>query len=345
MRLGLALPHYDTSFAGRPVSWAAVRETALAAERAGFDSVWVSDHLFLDWSKYGGPDTRQGALECWTTLSALAAATERVRLGSLTICNDLRSPALLAKMAASLDLLSGGRVDLGLGAGWYEPEYEAAGIEYDKPGTRIKRLREAATIIARLLEGEELTFRGDHYEIEGAVVRPGPRQDPRPPIWIGGKGDFLLKTVARVADGWNFSWLGSTDTYRDRATAADAACEKVGRDPTTLKRSVGVYLLAGRDDADAQRRYQRLVERTPAGVLKNRANGASAVSWDEFRRDRFAGTVAEVTDRLGELAEMGVEEAILTLGVLPFQVSDLEDVELVGAEIAPALGKIGGSSV
>src|SRR5688572_11202653 len=164
MRLGLALPHYDTSFAGRPVSWLGVKEAAVAAERAGFDSVWVSDHLFLDWSKYGGPTDRQGALECWTTLSALAAATDKVRLGSLTICNDLRSPALLAKMVASLDQLSGGRVDLGLGAGWYEPEYEAAGIEYDKPATRIRRLGEAATIVARLLEGEELTFQGNHYD-------------------------------------------------------------------------------------------------------------------------------------------------------------------------------------
>lgn len=337
MRLGLGLPHYDTSFSGEPVSWAAVRDTALTAERAGFDSVWVSDHLFLDWSKYGGPDDRQGALECWTTLSALAAATERVRLGSLTICNDLRSPALLAKMAASLDLLSGGRVDLGLGAGWYEPEYEAAGLDYDEPGTRIRRLREAATIIARLLDGDEVTFSGDHYAIDGAIVRPGPRQEPRPPIWIGGKGDFLLKTAARVADGWNFSWLGSIDGYRERSAAAAAACEKVGRDPTSLKRSVGVYLLAGSDDGDARRRYERLVERTPPGVLMNGVNGAPAVSWDEFRRDRFAGTVAEVTDRLGELAEIGVEEAILTLGALPFQVSDLEDVELVGAEIAPAL--------
>ena len=299
--------------------------------------MWVSDHLFLDWSKYGGPADRQGALECWTTLSALAGATERVRLGSLTVCNDLRSPALLAKMAASLDLLSGGRVDLGLGAGWYEPEYEAAGIDYDSAGTRIRRLREAAQIISRLLEGEEVSFDGNHYSVDGAVVRPGPRQEPRPPIWIGGKGDFLLKTVAKVADGWNFSWLGSLDTYEERSAAADAACEKEGRDPKTLRRSVGVYVLAGTDDGDVKRRFERLAERTPPGVLNQGSNGGAAVSWDEFRRDRFAGTVAEVTERLGRLAEMGVEEAILTLGVLPFQVSDLEDVELVGTEIAPAL--------
>jgi probable F420-dependent oxidoreductase len=308
----------------------------LLAERSGFDSVWVSDHLFLDWGKYGGPSDRQGSLECWTTLSALAAATTRVRLGSLALCNDLRSPSLLAKMAASLDLLSAGRADIGLGAGWYQPEYDAAGIPLDRPAVRIKRLGEAAEIVARLLEGEELTFTGEHYKIDGAVVRPGPRQSPRPPIWIGGKGDLLLKTAARVADGWNFSWIGSFDTYQERAQAADRACEKTGRDPKTLRRSVGVYLLAGRDDLDVRRRYERLVERTPMGVLPNE-NGGPGVSWDEFRRDRVAGTVDEVIESLGRLKDAGVEEAIVTLGVLPFQLSDEEDVELVGSEIAPAL--------
>lgn len=299
--------------------------------------MWVSDHLFLDWGKYGGPGDPQGSLECWTTLSALAAVTERVRLGSLTICNDLRNPALLAKMAASLDLLSGGRVDLGMGAGWYEPEYRAAGITFDGAGTRIRRLREAATIAGRLLVGEEVTFHGDHYRVDGAVVRPQAKQRPRPPIWVGGKGDFLLKVVADVADGWNFSWLGDIETYKERSAVADAACEKKGRDPKSLARSVGVYLLAGKDDADAQRRYERLVERSPAGVLKQGSNGGPAVSWDEFRHKNFAGTVTEVTERLGELAEMGVQEVILTLGAVPFQLSDIEDIELVGTEIAPAL--------
>ena len=318
------------------MSWDGVRRVALLAESAGFDSVWVSDHLFLDWGKYGGPRDAQGSLECWTTLSALAASTDRVRLGSLTLCNDLRNPALLAKMAASLDLLSGGRVDVGMGAGWYQPEYDAAGIALDGAGTRIRRLGEAAEIVGKLLEGDELTFAGKHYQIDGAVVRPGPRQSPRPPIWIGGKGDLLLKTAARVADGWNFSWIGSFETYEDRSRAADAACERAGRDPETLRRSVGVYLLAGADDADVKRRFERLAERTPPGVLP-KENGGPGVSWDEFRRDRVAGTVDEVIDRLGRLKDAGVEEAIVTLGVLPFQLSDEEDVELVGSEIAPAL--------
>lgn len=335
MRFGLALPHYDTSFGGRPATWDAIKMTAQTAEASGFDSVWVSDHLFLDWSKYGGRADAEGSFECWATLSALAAATEKVRLGSLTLCNDFRNPAILAKMTATLDQLSDGRLDVGLGAGWYEPEYEAAGIPFDVPGTRIKRLRESAEIIGRLLEGEVLTYDGTFYETDGALCRPGPVQKPRPPIWIGGKGDFLLDTVARTADGWNWSWLGSMDTYKDRRAVAERACEINDRDPATLRRSVGVYLLAGRDDADSRRRFDRLVDRTPSGVLQA-SNGGAAVSWEEFRRDRVAGTVNEVIDRLAELADLGVEEVIVSLGALPFQVADLEDVELVGAEIASA---------
>ena len=337
MRFGLALPHYDTSLAGLPATWEGIRDAALTAERSGFDSVWVSDHLFLDWGKYGGREDARGSFECWTTMSALAAVTERVRLGSLTLCNDLRNPALLAKMAATLDLLSNGRLDLGLGAGWYAPEYAAAGVDFDKPATRIRRLRESVEIIGRLLQGEVLDYEGSYYRTDGAICRPGPVQAPRPPIWIGGKGDFLLDTVAKVADGWNWSWLGSLDAYKDRRAAAERACDKNERDFSTLRRSVGVYLLTGSDDADLKRRFERLVRNTPAGVLKGSSDGG-AVSWDDFRRDRVAGTVNEVTDRLGELADLGVEEVIVSLGALPFQVSDLEDIELVGAEIAASFG-------
>ena len=336
MHLGLALPHYDTSYANRPVSWAAVRDCALAAERAGFSSVWVSDHLFLDWGKYGGSLTPQASLECWTTMTALAASTSNVRVGSLTLCNDLRSPAVLAKMAASLDLLSGGRLDVGLGAGWYEAEYRAAGIDFDPAGTRIRRLGEAAEIVGRLLAGEELTYDGDHYQVQEAICLPRPQQSPRPPLWIGGKGDLLLRTAAKVADGWNFSWIGSFETYADRSRAADQACERQGRDPGTLLRSVGAYVLAGRDDADLRKRFERLVERTPEGVLQDRMKG-SAVSWETFRKDHVTGTVDEVTDRLGRLSDLGVKEVVVTAGALPFQVADPEDVELLGNEVAPAL--------
>jgi len=336
MRFGLALPHYDTSFAGERAGWGAVRRVADVAERSGFDSLWVSDHLFLDWGKYGGPADPQGSLECWTTLSALAASTQRIRLGSLTLCNDFRDPALLAKMAATLDLLSGGRLDIGLGAGWYEPEYAAAGIAFDRPGVRIERLRESVQIVGRMLEGETLTFQGKHYRTEGALCRPLPIQQPRPPIWIGGKGDRLLGTVVDVADGWNMSWLGDIAAYEARLAVANRLCEERGRDPKSLKRSVGVYALAGRDDADVQQRFERLLARTPQGVLQPASSGP-AVSLEEFKKTRFAGTVGEVTDKLGHLADLGVEEVIVGLGAVPFQVADLEEVEFVGTEVAGVL--------
>jgi probable F420-dependent oxidoreductase len=331
MRLGLALPHYDTSYAGRPVTWDSVRDAARLAEEAGFDSVWVSDHLFLDWGKYGGSPTPRGALECWTTLAGLAGSTRRVRLGSMALCNDLRNPGLVAKMAATLDLLSEGRLDIGMGGGWYEPEYRAAGIQFDGAGTRIRRLGEAAEIVGRLLEGEELTFKGEHYTMDGAICRPGPRQEPRPPLWVGGKGDLLLRIAARVADGWNFSWIGSIGTYLDRVAVAERACELIGRDPPSLRRSVGAFVLVGSDDADLGRRLERLLEVTPEGVLD------PAVSLEELRARAIVGTPEQVIDELGRLAEAGVEEVVMTLGVIPFQLVSDEDVSVIGDSIGPAL--------
>jgi probable F420-dependent oxidoreductase len=306
-----------------------VRRAARRAEDAGLDSVWISDHLFLDWGKYGGPDEVQGCLECFTTMAAVAAATDRIRIGSLAVCNDLRNPGLVAKMAATLDLLSGGRLELGIGAGWYEPEYAAAGIDFDPPAERITRLGEAVAIIGALLEGEEVRHEGRHYQLDGAICRPLPAQRPRPPIWIGGKGDLLLRTAARVADGWNFSWLGDIDAYRKRSEAAARACEETARDPQSLRRSVGAYVVAGEDAPDARKRFERLAERTVPGVL-------AGVSWEEFRRDRIAGTVTEVAGTLGGLSELGVEEIVVTAGALPFQLGDEEDIDLIG-EVAAAL--------
>jgi alkanesulfonate monooxygenase SsuD/methylene tetrahydromethanopterin reductase-like flavin-dependent oxidoreductase (luciferase family) len=153
---------------------------------------------------------------------------------------------------------------------------------------------------------------------------------------VGGKGDHLLRVAARVADGWNYSWLGSLQTYRERIASARRACEDNGRDPETLRRSVGVYLLAGRDEGDARRRFERLAERTPPGVLRGPEDGGR-VSWERFQRERFAGSAGEVIERLGSLADLGVEEVVVSLGALPFGVADEEDVQLLGEEIAPAL--------
>ncbi|MBA3431415.1 MAG: LLM class flavin-dependent oxidoreductase [Actinobacteria bacterium] len=337
MRLGLAVPHYDSTVTGAAVAWEPILDIARRAEAGGFSSLWVSDHLFLDFSKYGAPDQRLGSFECWATLSALAASTSSLRLGTLTLCNEFRNPALVAKMAASLDFLSGGRLDLGLGAGWYEPEFHAAGLPWRSAGERIRRLEEAATITRRLLEGEELTWSGNHYRVDGAVVRPRSIQRPHPPIWIGGKGDLLLAAAARSADGWNWSWLGSIEAYRERAREASRACERIDRDPATLRRSVGAHVLVGRNDADLRRRWERLARATPTGVLR-KICGGGPISLEAYGRIRFTGTAQRVAELVGSLEELGVEELVVSLGALPFQAAHPDDVEVVGGEIASALG-------
>jgi probable F420-dependent oxidoreductase len=337
VRFGLALPHYDTSLAGRPFEWESLKRVARLAESSGFDSVWVSDHLFLDWSKYGGPDEPQGTPECLMTIGALSAVTERVRIGSLALCNDFRNPALLAKMIATLDRLSDGRLDVGMGAGWYEPEYAAAGIEFLPPGDRIRKLGESLRIMTHLLEGEVVDFDGDHYHLKGALCRPTPKQEPRPALWVGGKGDFLLRTAIRYADGWNYSWLGDFNTYRERSERASLICAEEGRDPATFRRSVGIYLLAGDDETDTRRRFERLASRTPPGILQA-PNSETGVSWEEFRKGNLVGTPDEIAQKLEALAELGVEEVIFTLGCIPFQLGDEEDVSYVGERIISSLG-------
>jgi alkanesulfonate monooxygenase SsuD/methylene tetrahydromethanopterin reductase-like flavin-dependent oxidoreductase (luciferase family) len=206
MQLGLALPHYDHSFPdGGPLTFERVAGYAERAEAMGLSELWVSDHFWLDLERYGGPAGRQGSLECWTTLSALAMRTRRVRLGSLVMAVGFRPPTLLAKMAATLDQLAGGRLDLGLGAGWNEDEFVNNDLPYPPPGERLAMLEEALGVLRTLLTDAEApaSFSGRYYHARDARVIPGPVQRPHPPLWVGGSGDRLLGVVARAADGWN----------------------------------------------------------------------------------------------------------------------------------------------
>src|SRR5437867_4715863 len=166
MRIGLALPHYDYSFPdGKPLSWDRLVEAAQRAEALGFDSVWISDHFFLDLERYGGSPEPSGTVEPFTALAALATATERVRLGTLVACAPFRHPAHVAKMASTIDLASGGRFDLGLGAGWYEAEFGAFGYEFGSTGERFAILEETVESVAALLGGGPVTYRGRHVQL------------------------------------------------------------------------------------------------------------------------------------------------------------------------------------
>ena len=169
----------------------------------------------------------------------------RPRLGTLVLCEALRPATVLAKALATLDQICDGRLDVGLGAGWYEPDYEAIGMAMPRPGERIDRLREAVEVVRGLLGGEPLTFDGRAHRADGAVVDPPARQRPRPPVFIGGKGDRVIRTAVEIADGWNTCWVMEPASYRARLDVVERACDDDGRDPATFWRSLGLYALCG----------------------------------------------------------------------------------------------------
>lgn len=235
MRIGVTLPLAEGDVAGGSVpTFLDTLGFARHAESAGLDSVWVFDHLLF--RDPGGPD--EGIREAWTTLAALAPAVPRVELGSLVMCSSFRNPALMAKMAATLDDLSGGRVILGLGSGWHDAEYEAFGYPVDH---RVGRFAEDLEIAARLLRGETVTVAGRWRTMTRAALVPPPARAV--PILVAAEGPRMLALTATWADAWNAAWFGAGDA-RLRALLAglDAACAEASRDPATLRRTVGIRL-------------------------------------------------------------------------------------------------------
>lgn len=198
-------------------------------ERLGFDSVWDCDH-FNQPSRPDGP-----YFESWTLLAALAARTTRIRVGVLVSSNTFRHPALLAQQAVTLDHVSNGRLELGLGAGWFVPEHERFGLPFPPPGERVGRFREAVEIVDSLLRHEATTFEGRYYRLTEASVRPAPLQKPRPPLTLGAHRPRMLRICAEYADSWNS--FGTVEEMRERNELLDQACAAVGREPGEIRRS------------------------------------------------------------------------------------------------------------
>jgi probable F420-dependent oxidoreductase len=336
VKIGLALPQYDFSYPdGRRADLEATIGWARTAEDLGFDSVWLSDHFFLDLSRYGGPSTRYGALEPMMALSAIAVETERVRLGTLVLCYAFRHPPLLAKMAATLDVVSSGRLELGLGAGWYEAEFREHGIEFPPAGERMARLREVIDITGGMLANERFSYEGKYYRVVDAPNDPQPVQRPRPQVFVGSKGGpRSLRLVAEAADGWNTVWRWSPEAYGERAAALDAACAHIGRDPASVRRSLGLYTLVGTDPADIQKRYRALQEWTPGGML-------DSTTFDDFARDALVGTPEECLATLEQFAALGVEHFIVSASALPFTIHDPEQIELIAETLVPKVHGLG----
>jgi alkanesulfonate monooxygenase SsuD/methylene tetrahydromethanopterin reductase-like flavin-dependent oxidoreductase (luciferase family) len=273
MRIGVAVPMAVSDGPGQMPTWPQVHTFGQHAEAVGLDSVWVCDHLLA-----GPPD--QGIHEAWTILAALAASTRRVELGQLVTCTSFRHPPLLAKMATTADTVSGGRLILGLGAGWYDPEYQAFGYPTDH---RAGRFEEAIGIIGPLVRGQPVTMAGSYYQVRDAVLRPPP--DRPIPILVAAKGRRMLRLTARYADAWNTAWFGLPDDLLHRRLAElHAALEAEGRDPATLRRTIGMEV------------------RDPAATDPGQDLG-----------EGFGGSVDELARAIDAHEQLGVDDLIVQL--------------------------------
>jgi F420-dependent oxidoreductase-like protein len=212
------------------MSWSETVERWQLFERLGFDSIWDCDH-FVQPSRPTGP-----YFEAWTLLAGLAARTERIRVGVLVSSNTFRHPALLAKQAATVDHLSNGRLEVGLGAGWYEREHRMFGLDFPDPPELVGRYREAVEVVDRLLRNDTSTYDGRYYQLREATFRPAPVQKPRPPLMLAAHRPRMLRIIADYADTWNS--FGTVDEMRERNDILDEACAAIGRDPRTIVRSL-----------------------------------------------------------------------------------------------------------
>lgn len=256
MRVGVILPMGDEVEPGVPRGYSDIRDLVVHAESAGLDAVWVYDHLVGD----SVEDAASSPWEAWTVLSALAEATSTVSLGALVLCTAFRPPGVLARMADSLQDVSGGRLVLGLGAGWHEPEFEAFHLPFDH---RVGRFSEALEIIATMLRDGRATLHGEYHQVDDAPVRLRPDR-PVPPILVAGVGPRMLDLTAQYADVWNLAWFGLPgERFRQANAALDEACHKIDRDPATLARTAGILVgtPSGTDERD-----QRIVPADPAEI-------------------------------------------------------------------------------
>lgn len=281
--------------------WATTTRVAKQAEALGFESIWVFDHFHTV-----PVPTQEPTYEAWTLMASLAAATDTIRLGQMCTCNGYRNPAYLAKVASSIDAISGGRVDMGIGGGWYDHEYNAYGYPFPKPSVRLGELDEAVQIMQKMWTEEEASFTGKHYTIDGAICQPKPVQDPSIPMWIAGGGEQLtLRTAARYADYTNFG--GPVETFVHKSQVLEQHCENQGTDYESITRSKNFTVLLAEDEADLAAKKERVVGRYES-IL-----GDAAPAFDRWFSgpDSAVGTPDQVAEQIKAFEDVGMEYVIL----------------------------------
>jgi alkanesulfonate monooxygenase SsuD/methylene tetrahydromethanopterin reductase-like flavin-dependent oxidoreductase (luciferase family) len=309
----------------RSLDWETTKEGVLKAAELGFDAAWAPDHLML------GRDNAE--YEAWTLLSAIAGFTEDEGVIERLACNDYRNPALVAKMAATLDVVSEGRLELGLGAGWHEPEYDAYGWEYRDGFERLMRLDEGIRVMTELWDtepGEGATFEGDHYRIEDAHCEPGPVQDPHPPILVGGQGEEVtLKLVAKLADVWNTDvFNGDVDTLEHKIGVIEDHCDTVGRDPDEIEYSWDGHVICTRDEE----KIDRLLDLMTPIQFEAAYQDQAPIETEEDAREYFVmGTPEECAAAIQDRIDVGVTKFQCWFVDYP----DFEGMELFADEVMP----------
>ncbi len=296
------------------IGWPELQALWQHVEATGWDAAFVTDHFLPNL-----PDPVGETLECWTTLSALALVTRRIRIGTLVSGNTYRHPAVLAKIAATTDIISGGRLVCGIGAAWQENEHSAYGISFYTTAERLYRLEEACQVLLALWTQHKATFKGRYYQLNEAPLYPKPLQKPHPELLIGGGGEKLtLKIAAKYADHWNV-W-GGPEILRRKSRILEEHCAAVGRDPKAIARSANMPLLFTEKQEEIDRLVTALVKRFGVGEA-------------EARDTVLAGSVAQVQAKIGRLREAGVDQLFIPTFIPPW---DLERLDRFITDVAPA---------
>jgi F420-dependent oxidoreductase-like protein len=290
--------------------WAKAVEVAVLAEELGLDSLWVYDHF------HNVPvPAHEAVFECWTTIAAISQRTSRIRLGQMVGCNGYRNPSLLAKITSTVDVISGGRLDWGIGAGWYEHEYKGYGYDFPKPSVRIAQLREAVEIVKAMWTEPEVTYEGKHFQLRGAQCDPKPLQQPHPPIWIGGGGEQLtLRVVAKHATHSNFG--GKPDEWAHKRDVLIAHCNDVGRDPDEITMTWSPEVFIRETEAEVEAAGSRSFWGEPV---------------DSWTAGNLVGTPEQVAERVREYQALGCRSFLPWCSDYP----DTETLRLFAEKVAP----------
>lgn len=307
------------------MTWDLWHTLATRVEELGYESLWRADHLFSVAGRHERP-----ALEAWTSLTYLATATSRIRFGTLVSPMTFRHPAVLAVTASAIDALSGGRLEVGLGAGWHEDEHAAFDVPLPPLRERFERLDDGIAVMKALWTGDEAHVEGRHWSLRGAVGHPRPAQRPHPPIVIGGTGEKLaLRAVARHADEWNAHNI-TPEIHRAKRAVLERHCEELGRDPGTIRHSVAAALAIGETDADVARAIDAYADFFPLRTPGFFPEGSSSTPAALRERGWLVGRPEQIAEQIEALAAEGVHRVMVQ--VMPH---DLPALELFGETVLP----------